>query len=185
MEDALTTLLRGHRGDLVLVALPGTYLRLIGDELVALPKSQRTRLRIIGPRRRSELNEVLQSQWVPYDGRLDNKRSGFNGTGSDFPQRALRHFVTQVLPQAPNADSASHAMIVAATLGHLRPYVRSRGRNASDDELLSRLATLWGRFAGRRKYILRELRGRLGIACEQGRFKRLADIYVESRHGTA
>jgi hypothetical protein len=176
----LTRSLCSHRGNLVLVALPSTYLQLICEELAALPESVRTRLRILGPRSDTELGRGLRAQWVPYDGRLDNPRSGFNGTASDFPQRALRHFVTHIIPEAPRANSAEHASLVAAAFRHLGPYVRRRGRSASDEELSSRIASLWRRFAGRRSLILRELRGPLGIACEQTRFRRLADSYVRT-----
>jgi hypothetical protein len=183
-EDLLTRSLSGYHGNLVLVALPSTYLGLICEELASLPKSVRTRLRILGPRGDAELGESLRAQWVPYDGRLDNPRSGFNGTASDFPQRALRHFVAQIVPQAPRANCAEHASLVAAALRHMRPYVRRQGRRASDEEVLSRIASLWVRFAGRRNLILRELRGPLGIACEQTRFRKLAESYVRTCRGT-
>jgi hypothetical protein len=182
-EGGLVKLLRSYRVDIVLVALPGSYLTLIQADLAALPRSKRSRLRIIGPRRGSELPEELSAQWLPYDGRLDNPGTSFNGTASDFPQRALRHFVTHILPHARRMDAAGHSMMVNAALGDGLVYARPRGRSASDEEVLSQISKLWLRFGGRRNLILRELRRTLRIACEQSRFKRLADAYAETRCG--
>jgi hypothetical protein len=160
-----------------------SYLMLIQAELTTLPRAKRSRLRIIGPRRSGDLPEELSAQWLPYDGRLDNPRSGFNGTASDFPQRALRHFVTHIVPNAPRADVATHSMMVRAALGNDPVYTRPRGRSSSDKEVLSQISKLWMRFHGRRHQILRYLRGTLRIACEQSRFKRLADAYAETHGG--
>jgi hypothetical protein len=54
--------------------------------------------------------------------------------------------------------------------------MRPRGAKASDDEVLTQLRRLWRDFGGRRGPMLRELRGPLNLACEQSRFKRLANL---------
>ena len=184
VEGALTKFLCDYTGKLILVSLPATYLALIRGELLALPQSKRRLLRIIGPRRSDDLDEELRAQWLPYDDRLDSPGSGFNGTASDFPQRALRHFVVHILPKAPRVDAARHAAMVGAAFHDASPYVRPRGRSVADEEVLAHVARLWRRLGGRRSLILRELRGTLKVACEQSRFKRLADAYAETHGGT-
>jgi hypothetical protein len=159
---------------LVLLALPGTYLKMLATELEALPGGATRRLRVIGPRNRAELPLFLQPQWMPYDRRLQ-ALDGFAGTESDFPQRALRHFAVHVLAPRPEDDAAEHASVVDRLLGTRQVARREPGRRMTDDELTQLIRRLWREQNGNRSRILRELRDTLRVACEQSRFKRLAD----------
>jgi hypothetical protein len=185
-QDRLAELIEQHRRKLIIVALPASYLDMVGDDLAALPNALRQRLRIVGPRNLEDVREDLQSQWLPYDARFDSQslRSGFAGTTSDFPQRALRHFVTHVVESSPTASVDEHRHRVEESLARLKPYVRPRRPRNSDETLLKIIGDLWPQFEGNRSAILRHLRRHLELACEQSRFRRLANEY-ENAHKTS
>ena len=173
-----------RRSKLTLVAVPTGYLDMVAEDLADMPTKSLQTLRIIGPRRREEVREKLQAYWLPYDGRLDSPESGLNGTASDFPHRALRHFVSCVLPQDRRGSCHSHVDGVENALSRFKKYVRPRGISASDDIVRSAIARVWKKHSGRRGCILRELRSELNIACEQSRFRKLAD-QVEAKLNAA
>jgi hypothetical protein len=175
----LATRVLATRG-LVLIAVPRTYLELLSEELHSLPPGALVRLRIIGPRHADDLPEMLRAQWMPYDRRLEAS-AGFAGTESDFPQRALRHFVRCVLPADPYGSAEAHGAIVDSSLGTRRVERREPGKRMSDEELAPLLRKLWLELGGHRGQILRELRRKHRIACEQSRFKRLADQLQEHK----
>jgi len=160
---------------LTLVAMPASYLVMVAQDLADLPAKTLRTVRIIGPRRREEIDPRLQDNWLPYDARLDSPKTGMNGTASDFPHRALRHFVLQVLPKHTNSSAESHAAAVEKALSKFKAYVRPRGQKSSDEAVVSAIVTMWKKHSGRRSSILRELRSELNIACEQSRFRKLAD----------
>lgn len=175
VERPLSRLIEKRQSLLTLVALPSSYLDMVAHELAELPPKSLRTIRIIGPRRREEIDERLRNNWLPYDARLDNPKTGRSGTASDFPHRALRHFVLDVLPKNRNGSSECHADAVEKELSKFKAYVRPRGQSASDDEVISAIVTVWKKNGGRRTRILRELRSGLNIACEQSRFRKLAD----------
>jgi len=178
---SLARVIDAKRWTLILVALPASYLQMVGEALAELPARQRQTLRIIGPRREEEVPEVLRAQWLPYDDRLDNPQSGFNGTTADFPHRALRHFVAHLPAIRLLQPAGEHRGAVEEWIGTFAPYVRSRGATATDEQVLAVIARLWDRCAGHRARVLRELRDHSGVACEQSRFRRLADRYEAQR----
>jgi hypothetical protein len=160
---------------LTLVAMPTSYLRMVAQDLADLPAKTLRTVRIIGPRRRDEIDIRLQDNWLPYDARLDSPKTGMNGTASDFPHRALRHFVLNVLPKYTSGSAQCHTDAVESALSKFKAYVRPRGQNTSDEDVISAIVTVWKKHSGRRSSILRELRSELNIACEQSRFRKLAD----------
>lgn len=175
VERPLARHIENRRSSLTLVAMPSSYLGMVAHELAELPPKSLRTVRIIGPRRGEEIDERLRSNWLPYDARLDSPKTGMNGTASDFPHRALRHFVLDVLPRNKNGSSEVHADAVEKALSKFEAYVRPRGQTASDQQVLSEITRLWKKHGGRRSNILRELRSELNIACEQSRFRKLAD----------
>lgn len=177
----LSALVRSLNPRLILAALPASYLELVGDELEVLPEAFQRSLRILGPRRASEVPIGLQRYWLPYDGRLDCPKSGFNGTAGDFPHRALRHFSQHLAEAGLGGSLTAHREWVESALSAWRPYVRTQGTTVSDEAVLKVIAGLWEKCEGRRTRVLRELRDNSGIACEQSRFRRLADRFEESR----
>jgi hypothetical protein len=159
--------------DLILLAAGRAYLDMIALEVADLPARHRSRVRIFTAARSDALDPVLRPFVMPYDARLDGPDSGTAGTLSDFPQRALRHFVRHVLPEASLADAGGHAQSVGQCLSPWRRSARLRGASRSDGELVRAMLDNWSAARGRSSYMLRLLRGPLGLACEQRRFKRL------------
>jgi hypothetical protein len=175
--NALARIIRDREPVLVLAALPASYLGMVGKDLENLPPLLRRTLRIIGPRRTEEVPEGLRAHWLPYDWRLDSPETGFNGTTADFPHRALRHFVTEISDNVMGLSARQHQTLVENALSRFTPYAQRRGAKASDAEVLVVIRRLWHKCDGNRTRVLRELRAHSGLACEQGRFRRLADRF--------
>jgi hypothetical protein len=150
---------------------------MIAHELENIPTPVQRNLRIIGPRRAEEVPEGLRSHWLPYDWRLDSPETGVNGTTADFPHRALRHFATELAGNGIHFSLHRHQELVEKSLAQFKPYVRRQGVTVSDAEVLIVIRRLWSKCDGNRSRVLRELRAHSGIACEQGRFRRLADQF--------
>jgi hypothetical protein len=185
VERPLAAFIAKSRARLVLVALSGPYLRMVSKDLVGLSKKQLQKVRILGPRQQQDVAEPLQSQWMPYDARLNSSNSQFRGTESDFPHRALRHFAERVLVKNPSGSSADHARQVQRSLAPFKAYVRSRGQSATDEQLLRAIKKLWVRHHGRRTAMLRDLRDNSGLACEQKRFQNILNTNEELLRGAA
>jgi hypothetical protein len=155
----------------IYLALPSTYLALIADELAALadsPWADRTWV-FTSARGRTLLPTSLVSRALPYDARLEVV--GPSGTQSDFPQRALRHFIALSLPAKVSVDAAFQA--VEQALSVAAPRRKVVRRMVSDDELIAQLRRSWSDQRGQSSRLLAHLRHDLGIACEQSRFRRL------------
>ena len=180
-EGVFARLVEERRPSLILLALAPGYLSMVREDLECVARGFCSVMRILGPRRRDEVPEALREQWLPYDDRLDDPASGFNGTPADFPHRALRHFASRIFRPEHTQSIAVHRQLVEASLRELKPYVRPRGVTASDEEVLAVIKALWNKCAGNRGRVLRTLRRHNGIACEQGRFRRLADRF-EGKH---
>lgn len=171
-EDVLASLLKQTTAK-VLIAASAPYLAMIQADLLAAPANALNRCRLFTSTLGAKaLAGPLLRLAMPYDARLDGTGSSHRGTLSDFPQRALLHFVQagwSIVASEPEEDA--RRVDEALRTYALRPRVK-RSR-LSDDELL---AVLWEkrdtiRAAG--KPPLRFVRDDLGIACEQGRFSRL------------
>ncbi|CDZ42292.1 Hypothetical protein NGAL_HAMBI1146_50580 [Neorhizobium galegae bv. officinalis] len=155
-----------------LVALPANYLKMLGSFLKALSAFKEGRLRLFTGSEQYEIDPELKAYHMPYDRRLDGGPAP--GTLGDFAQRALRHFVAGVLSVAPTEDAKGHAQrVTLAQACWVRPALKS-GIRLGDDELLKIIQAEWDSVQGRSTQLLRKLRDELGIACEQGRFARLA-----------
>jgi hypothetical protein len=159
---------------LILVALPETYLDMLGGDLVALTARDRARLRIFTRASPLRLAADLGAQTMPYDARLDGPDSENRGTIVDFASRALAHFVGTILVDGDQRDATAHSEAVMRGLENWRlPLAVARDRR-SDEEIVSLMHSHWeaaGRSATR---LLRMFRDDLKIACEQERFARLA-----------
>ena len=163
-----------HPGELILAALPGTYLLMVADDLSRLADRVEGRLRLFCAAPPSGLPGQLGAALMPYDSRLDGPDSPLPGTIADFAQRAMRHFVEVVVPGAPaGSDAATHRAGVERALTGLRSPASIHRARATDAEILELIARHWGRADGRSTRMLRLIRDELGRACEQGRFVRL------------
>lgn len=155
---------------LVLIALPSSYVQLIANDLGGISDAKIGKLRIFTSRPGIEmLPNSLKNSAMPYDERLET--SILPGTRSDFPQRALRHFV-EVLGLSDAPAEAARAMVCTAMdqLSVARTTIR---RRASDSEITFMLECAWARHQGSSTRLLRYLRDDALVSCEQSRFRRL------------
>lgn len=173
-RGSMSDLMSEHDG-LAIFALPGSYLELVADEIMALPSTALSRVRLIGPPREAVRPELV-TNWMPYDSRFDGPGGPNPGTRADFAQRAARHFAERVVRTAPGADTATHADIVQQCLRPLSPPAAPRREVGTDAELIEVIRGLLAKSGGRSGQTLMLLRRYAGRACEQGRFRRLFAI---------
>lgn len=164
----------------VLVALPSTYLGMVQGELAGLDRRYIKRLRIFtSGSALATLPAALQSQVMPYDLRLE---SVLPGTQSDFPQRALRHFVDSL--NAHFLDVEQARALVSSAMSNLRPRVLPERMRLSDAEIRDVLRRNWSAYEGHSSKLLRYLRDTALISCEQGRFRQLwIEVRAEKSKG--
>jgi hypothetical protein len=163
---------------LAILALPGTYLDLLADELLAMPTGTLSRIRIVGAPKAAVPTD-LSSLWMPYDSRFDGEGSPNPGTLGDFAQRAARHFAEEIVCQAPYAPAADHSRMVDESIMHLSASDRPRRAPGTDDEIIAAIRQLLPESGGRSGETLRLLRRHAGRACEQSRFRRLFAIATQ------
>lgn len=179
----LDWLLRENPDAIVLLSLPSEYLEMVLGELEALPFVDLARVRVFtSPAGRKKIGRVPGLPSLPYDERLESI-DGYAGTRSDFPQRALRHFVAGLNGHLLPIDEASHA--VAASLGGFAWKVLPQRRRLDDREIRDLIRQAWDSVGGNSSKLLRHLRDTELVSCEQGRFSRLrrqveAEICAES-----
>ena len=152
----------------IFLALPAAYIQLIRNDLEGIPKDQAHKLRILSsPLGIRAIPENLIECVLPYDERLEGI---FPGTRTDFPQRALRHFVTTFPPDLPSHQAkrgVTNTMSAA-----IRPTIPLRIRR-TDAQIIALLCSEWDRFNGSSTRLLRFLRDEALVACEQSRFRDL------------
>ena len=157
-----------------LLALPGTYLRMVQEDLAKVSSTKAKQLRIFTSASGAQIvPSHLVKCVMPYDDRLESVQN-YAGTQSDFAQRALRHFVESLGATMLPLDEAR--AIVSASLDHQPRRTRSTGTRTSDEEIRRLVAAQWARHAGRSTRLLRYLRDEAGISCEQKRFSRLWQV---------
>lgn len=152
----------------ILISLSKPYAQLISGSLAQLPSGVIQRLRIFGEGLEQSLSAVLRAQVMPYDKRLDLM---VPGTRLDFPSRALAHFTGLTGVHLLKGVEEDAARVRAALASMSVPPSISRCKT-SDEELLKHIAIFVQRGLPSSS-ALRQMRGRLGVACEQGRFNRL------------
>jgi hypothetical protein len=166
----LKSLVDSSPNKIFFIALPSTYLGMVAPELNELSIDQISKLRIFTSELgRAYLSDCLLKQVIPYDDRLETTR--FAGTRSDFPQRALRHFVSELNADGLSLDEAKTLVLKCMSL--LKKRISPRREKKSDEEICTLLNLYWGTCGGKSNTLLRYLRDEKGIACEQSRFRRL------------
>ena len=169
---AITHLLHGSTGR-VYLALPQTYLDMIAEELAHLDIEMLERVRIFTAGERTLSGSPLRDHVMPYDSRLDGPDSSVAGTKSDFASRALKHFVNVVGSTDYRTLEDDRASVHRSLEGMRYPEIAWRAKK-SDEEVRLVLLSAWHDLGGNRGRLLRHLRDKLQIACEQSRFARLA-----------
>ncbi|MEK8030993.1 hypothetical protein AACH06_09220 [Ideonella sp. DXS29W] len=168
---AVARLLRRRQDALVLLALPSTYLQMVGPELGDLTAQELRRLRVFTSLAGARQLELRIADCVlPYDDRL-NDVEGHAGTRTDFAQRALRHFV-EVLHGQELSLAEGRSAVLHALSRHQPPATKARVR-ATDDEICSAIRSFGESGSHGVSRLLRRLRDERNIACEQGRFRDL------------
>jgi len=157
--------------DLFLIALPSTYMEMIVEDLAQLqPKKARQVRFFTSTAGLKLLPKHLSHSAMPYDDRLEGV-SGYAGTRSDFPQRAMRHFVEKLQAHTLNASEGSIAVnqVMAESRGKQVP----RRIKLSNGAISKLIAANWGLTGGSASRMLRILRDNNLVACEQSRFSSL------------
>ncbi|WP_321960073.1 hypothetical protein [Paraburkholderia sp. J7] len=169
-QRSVRALLENNTDALALFALPGSYIALIAEDLASLTQWQLSRVRIItSAHGRTLVPEHARHVALPYDERLEG--SSYAGTRTDFPQRALRHFVEALTGHQLSIDDARRS-VSAAMHALAKPVIPARERK-TDSEILALLRKNWDRFDGASARLLRYLRDEALVACEQSRFRNL------------
>jgi hypothetical protein len=171
---SLNEVLNEHSNELFLIALSRPYIELVIDELLLIDKEQSTRIRFFGKQLDQVLPESLISCWMPYDDRLDCIGNGYAGTQSDMAQRALHHFVSEVLVgRSAKSSAKSHKEKVLKALSSLTARSIPKRTKLSDIAIFRVIRKNWSNGQGQSSELLRMLRHDLGIACEQSRFRNI------------
>ncbi len=171
-ENSLSDLLQQNPEATLFIALPASYVALLKRDLATVvSRGQHDRLRLFTSRVGvNELPAGLASAVMPYDERLESL-PGFSGTRSDFPQRAMRHFV-EILDGHKFAQIAARQVVESGLATFQAPdrVIRTR---CSDEQIKAMLRYKLSISDGRGIGLLRYLRDEVGVACEQGRFSQL------------
>jgi hypothetical protein len=151
-----------------LLALPSSYVAMLGGDLEQIQSSARDRVFIFTSRvGATEVAPRLQRCVMPYDERLEGHKL-YAGTRADFPQRAMRHFVEEIDGHRLKVQSARTA--VEQALSRLsKPIVPDRVRK-TDGEIIELLRIQWSAHEGSSSRLHRYLRDTALVACEQSRF---------------
>jgi hypothetical protein len=182
--SSLFNTLKDQSEGLILIALSRPYIELINDELLNFPPHQEPRVRFFGKKLNHVLPEYLHKNWMPYDDRLDSTGASYKGTQGDFAQRALRHFVNEILSNEPYEDTHSHSTKINALLAPLSKRETPKRQQMNDQEIANMIRNQWELGKGQSSRILRLIRHELGIACEQSRFKKIYH-FVKNTSSTA
>lgn len=158
---------------LFIFAISSSYIQLIASDLSAIPDADIGRVRFIGLSIRDTMENRFDRYVMPYDERFDGPDSKYRGTRSDFSQRAMRHFIKEIVRYAPHQDANNHFVLVDQKLkDHRLPQKFNRIRK-SDDEILDIINKHSSSLGNSSSQMLRFIRDHENIACEQKRFYKL------------
>jgi hypothetical protein len=161
-------LIQSNRVERIFLALPAAYLDMLQHDLKKIGKDKARKLRILtSPLGSRTLPINLIDFVLPYDERLEGI---YPGTRTDFPQRALRHFITTFPRELSHTEAKVRVLKVMKK--SIKPAIPTRERK-TDKEIISLIDTEWKRFNGSSTHLLRFLRDEALVACEQSRFRDL------------
>ncbi|MBM3272518.1 hypothetical protein FJY94_04550 [Candidatus Kaiserbacteria bacterium] len=164
-------LLRENPEATVLISLPSEYLGMVLGDLEALPSGDLSRIRVFtSPAGQKKIGKATGVPSLPYDERLESI-IGYAGTRSDFPQRALKHFVAELSGHLLPIDEASRA--VATSLGGFERKSLPQRKRLDDGKIRGLIRQAWESVGGNSAKLLRHLRDTELVSCEQGRFSML------------
>lgn len=167
---AIASAISDDRTKAAFLALPSGYLEMISMDLQHCASQCAEKIRIFTSEKgRAAVPEHLRRSVMPYDDRLE--ATDFSGTRTDFPQRALRHFVEKLHGQ--RLSLAESVVAVERAMSGLQVRRIPRRTKLDDEEIAQLLRTNWNEHNGSSTRLLRFLRDQAQVACEQGRFRRI------------
>lgn len=170
-DVSLRGLVSTTSSQLVFLALPASYLRLVVADLATVDDAASRRLRIFTSEAgKAETPANLKHCVLPYDERLESLE-GYDGTRAEFPQRALRHFVDVLQGHRLSLEEA-HANVLAALDGLNFRKIPARQKR-TDAQIAHMIRQRWTACAGSSTRLHRYLRDEALVACEQSRFRTL------------
>lgn len=169
----LADFIRRH-DDIVVLALPMSYLAMVQDDLAALGARQVSKLRILASQE-CRLPEELAPQMILYDNRLAFLGDGFSGGMSSLIQRAAHHFLCEVLPDRRINGIDGQRRRVQTILSAQKQPKRVERRKVSDLVVTKHIRRMLAGAETKAPVTsaLQQLRHEHGIACEQARFAKL------------
>jgi hypothetical protein len=152
----------------VLIALPANYIEMIATDLALVSQNRVDTVRIFTSNAGvKHVPSTLKRSVMPYDERLEGV-ANHGGTRSDFPQRALKHFVASLHAQELSLEDAQ-AKVHAAMTRSFKRIIPTRVKT-QDEQIAKLIRTHWNRYEGSASKLLRFLRDDANVACEQSRF---------------
>jgi hypothetical protein len=143
-------------------------MEMIADDLALVSQNQVETVRIFTSQAGGKhVPSALKRAVMPYDERLEGV-ANHGGTRSDFPQRALKHFVAHLHAQELSMADAT-SQVYAAMSASFKPIIPTRTKTP-DEQIAELIRTNWSRYQGSASKILRFLRDDANVACEQSRF---------------
>jgi hypothetical protein len=168
-DRPIASLVRRTDGQ-VLMALPGSYLSMVVDDLFSLSQFQRAKLRLIVSESAS-VPAWLEPSAIRYDQRLSGIATAPKGANAYFAQRALGHFVDLIVRhKLEAADIAVQRAKVMQELGRAAVVPTPKRQPQSEAQVLRWIESTDPKRARSATALLGEFR-RAGFACEQARFR--------------
>ena len=180
-KNPICELIKENPSSHFIIALSSAYFSLIRSDLLLLSDLELQRLAIVGLGLKRVLDDRLYKTLVPYDERLNRLVGANAGTRSDFAQRAMRHFVTEVLPKNNKELFKDQIPIVDSLLSSVVLEQAPKRERMSDDQIVGLMEKYQSTSLGSCSKLLRIMRDKEGIACEQSRFRRLFDRMKQKR----
>jgi len=179
-KNPLSKLINNGRYKQIFIALPSSYLEMIQKDLWGADVTSLNKVLVFTS---SYGAQFIPEEWrqhaLPYDERLEDSRSGYAGTRSDFPQRAMRHFLEKVW--APTNSLENNIKKVNQNLKNLKKPIPPTRRRVDDAEITQLIKKNWKNKLGNSRDLLRFIRDEALVSCEQSRFKRLCAEVRESK----
>jgi hypothetical protein len=164
----------------VFIALPSTYLEMIQDDLWGAEPKLLGRVLIFTS---TYGTQFIPKEWrhhaLPYDERLEDTKSGYAGTRSDFPQRAMRHFLETVW--TPKDSLEINIKKTSQNLKKLQKPTLPARRRVDDAQILRIIKKNWKSKLGNSRDLLRYIRDEALVSCEQSRFQKLCSQVRDSK----
>lgn len=168
----IARLLKKNNYKRILISLPSSYLDMIGNDLWSAEPNQLEKILLFtSPFGTKFIPNEWQHLGLPYDDRLEDRKSGYSGTRSDFPQRAMKHFACEI--KMPNGSLKKIITQVNNKLAKLEKPTLPPRVKVSDPQLIKLINKYWRKCHGQTSKLLRFLRDEALISCEQTRFQKL------------